>query len=88
MLRVDSALFHYFGAGRAQAELMEPDYLSIEADVLIPNLGDTGFNRDASAAFVRQNFFTVFLWLAIKAFKARQGDNAHAVPELLRSVRL
>ena len=84
MLRVDPALFHHLRAGRAQAELMEPDYLSIEADVLIPNLGHSSFNRDASTAFVRQNFFTVFLRLAIKTFEARHGDNARAVSELSR----
>src|SRR5437762_13175048 len=84
MLRVNPALFHHFRAGRAQAELMEPDHLSIQTDVLIPNLSHSGFNRDASSAFVRQNFFTVFLRLAIKTFEARHGDDARAVSELLR----
>ena len=84
MLRVDPALFHYFRAGRAQAELMQTDDFPVEPDVLIPNLSDPGFDRDAFAAFVRQDFFTVFLRLAIKTFEARQRNHPYAIAQLSR----
>jgi len=84
MLRVDPALFHYFRTGRAQAELMQTDDFPVESDVLIPNLSHSGFYRDAFAAFVRQNFFTVFLRLAIKTFEARQRNHSYAIAQLSR----
>ena len=84
MLRVDAELFHYLGARRAQAEPMQPDHLSIEADVLIPNLSHPGFNCDTFTTFVRQSLVPVFLRLAVKTFEARHGDNSYAVAELLR----
>jgi hypothetical protein len=79
MLRVDPALFHHLRAGRAQAELMKPDYLSIEADVLIPNLGHSSFNRDASTAFIREDLFAVLLRLTVETLEARHRNYAHAI---------
>jgi len=84
MLRVNPALFHHFRAGRAQAELMEPDHLSIQTDVLIPNLSHSGFNRDASTAFVRQNFITVFLRLTIKTVEARHRNHSYTITRPFR----
>src|SRR5438094_7948571 len=84
MLRVDPALFHYFRAGRAQAELMQTDDFPVEPDVLIPNLSDPGFDRDAFATVVRQHFFPVFLRLAINTFDARQRNHPYAIDQLAR----
>src|SRR5438552_9387409 len=57
VLRVDAALLHHFGTRCAQAEFVQPDHFPVETDVLIPNLGHASFDRDASAACVRQNLF-------------------------------
>ena len=65
------------------------DDFSIESDILVPNLGHAGFDRDPFAAFVRQHVFTVFLRLAIESFKTRHGNDANAVAELFcRSKRV
>src|SRR6185503_7788268 len=82
--RVNSAFFHHFSAGRAHTELMQSDDFSVETDVFIPNLRHASFDGDAFAARVRQNFFAVFRWLAIKSFKARHGNNADVVAQLFR----
>ncbi len=50
MLRVDAALFHHFGAGRAQPKFVQSDYFAIEADVLVPNFGHASFDCDATTA--------------------------------------
>ena len=71
-------------AGRAQAEAMQSDDFSVEADVLIPNLGHAGLDRNASATFVRQNFFAIFFRLAIEPFEAGHRNDAHAVAQFLR----
>src|SRR5436190_23300697 len=84
MLRVDPALFHYFRAGGAQAELIQTDDFPVQPDVLIPNLSDPGFDRDAFPALIRQNFFAVFFRLTIKAFEARQRNHSYAIAELSR----
>ena len=47
---VDPEFFHHLVAGRAHAEAMQADHLSIEADILIPEMGHTGFDRDATPA--------------------------------------
>jgi hypothetical protein len=51
---------------------------------LIPNLSHSGFDRDAFPTFVRENFFTVFLRLAIKTFEARQRNHSYAITQLFR----
>ena len=84
VLGVDPALFHHFRTGCAQPELMEPNHFPIETNILIPNLSDSGVDRDPFPAFVRQDLFTVFLRLPIETFEARHGDDARAVSELLR----
>ena len=47
MLRVNSEFLHYFRAGRAQAETVQADHFPVEANVLIPNFGDAGFDGEA-----------------------------------------
>ena len=37
---------------RAQPELVQPYDFSIETNILVPNLGHAGFDRDAFTAFV------------------------------------
>jgi len=46
MLRVNSEFLHHFRAGCAQAEAVQADDFSVEANVLIPNFGDAGFDRN------------------------------------------
>ena len=61
---------------------MQPHHLSIEADVLIPDIGHASFDCDAFTTFVRQNLLAIFFRLAIETFEARHRDNARAVAEL------
>src|SRR5947208_12227047 len=84
VLRVDAALFHNFRTRRTQSEFVQADHFAIKTDVLIPNLAHAGFDCDASAAFVRQDFFAIFFRLAIESFKTRHGNDANAVAELSR----
>jgi Nucleotidyl transferase AbiEii toxin, Type IV TA system len=46
VLGVDAELFHYFGAGGAEAEAMEADDFAVEADELVPGIGHAGFDGD------------------------------------------
>ena len=63
---------------------VQSDDFSVETDIFVPNLGHASFDRDAFAAFVRQNFFAVFLRLAVESFKARHGNDAGAVAQFFR----
>ena len=48
MVGIDAALLHHFGAGRTQAELMQPDHFSAETDGLNTNLGNARFDGHAA----------------------------------------
>ena len=76
MLRIDAEFLHHFRAGRAQAEAVQTDHFPIEADVLIPDVGHPGFDRDAFATFVRQDLFPIFSRFAIETFRAWHGNYA------------
>ena len=69
MLRVDSKFFHHFRSRRAQAEAVQADHLSVETDILIPDIGDAGFDRDAFATLIRQDFFAIFVRFAVETFR-------------------
>src|SRR5438128_6351061 len=83
MLGVDAALLHDFGARRAQAELMQTDYLSVQSHVLIPNLWNARFDGDTAPARFRQDFFAIFFRFALEAFKTWHRDDTHPIPQLL-----
>src|SRR5438094_2006892 len=83
VLGIDAAFFHHFRAGRTQAELMQPDDFAVEADILIPNLGNAGFYRDAFTARFWKHFLAIFLRFAIETLEARHRDDAHAIAKLL-----
>src|SRR5205814_9924970 len=61
--------FHHLIAGRAHPEAAQADDFSIETDVLIPDLGNAGFDRNATAAGHWQNFFTIFDRLPVESFE-------------------
>ena len=67
-------------AGRAHAEVVQSDDFSVETNIFVPNLGDASFDRDAFAAFVRQHFFAVFLWLAVGKPLLKQGMETTRTP--------
>ena len=67
---VDSELFHDLVAGRAHAEAMKANDFSVETDVLIPNVGDARFDRNAATTRRWKNFFTIFSGLSFEAFEA------------------
>src|SRR5437764_8971426 len=84
MLRVDSKFLHHFRPGRAQTETMQPDYFSIEADILIPNLWHTRLDRDTFATFFRQNFFAIFFRFAIESFHAWHRNDTRSRTQFFR----
>ena len=87
VLGVDATFLHHFRARCAHAEVVQSDDFSVETDVFVPNLRHASFDRDAFTAFVRQHFFSVFLRLAVKSFKARHGNDAGAVAQFFRRGR-
>src|SRR6478736_997891 len=50
----DAEFPHHFVTRRAHSEPVQPDHFSIEPNVLIPGLGNAGFDCDALAARLRQ----------------------------------
>ena len=68
MLRIDPEFFHHFRPGRTQAEAMQADDFSVEADILVPDVGDASLDRNAFPTFVGQDFFAIFIGFAIETF--------------------
>src|SRR5207248_7895336 len=84
VLRINSKFFHHFRSRRAQTETMQPDYFSVEADVLIPDLRHTRLNRDTLATFRRQNFLAIFFRFAIEPFHAWHRDDTRTRAQFFR----
>ncbi len=84
MLGVNAEFFHDLVAGGAHAESVDADDLAVEADVLRPDLGDAGFNRDAFATLVGQHLFAILLRLALETFEAGHRYHAGPVTQRLR----
>src|SRR5207237_8059166 len=82
VLGVDTTLFHYFGAGRAQTEFMQADDFAVEANILIPNLRNSGFDRNPFTTRLRKNVIAIFFRLAINAHKDRRRNTAGALAAL------
>ena len=70
MFGVDAEFFHHFGAGRAQSEAMETDDFSVQTDVLIPSIGNAGFDGDPFTTGSRKNFFAILFRFAIETLEA------------------
>ena len=55
------------GRRGAETEAVDADNLAVETDILAPEPGDPGLDRDALAARGRKNGFAIFLGLCIEA---------------------
>src|ERR1700724_346075 len=60
MLGIDPECLHHFGPGTAQSEPVQVYYFAVQSNVAIPDIGDAGFDGNASPAGTRQHFFAVF----------------------------
>jgi hypothetical protein len=84
VLRVNAKFLHHLRSRRAQTKAVQPDYFSIEADILIPNLGTPASIATRLRHFCRQNFFAIFFRFAIESFRAWHRNDTRALAEFFR----
>lgn len=76
-------LTHHGTAGRREAEAVDADDHAVQPDVLAPKVAYAGFHRHAVAALSGQDGLAIVFALAVKAFHAGHGYNAHGVAQFV-----
>src|SRR5687767_6869318 len=78
---IDPELFQHLVARGAHAEALQAENLSIQTDILIPEMGHTSFNRHATPTFCRQHLFAIISGLPLEPFEARHRDDTRPSAE-------